>query len=289
MTKKTTESTLPATAVRTFLVTGATGSVGREVVRELQARGHFVRALTRDPSTASFPEGVEVVRGDLADPATLEAALDGVSGLHLITFTGGGYEALTTGPEIVERARKAGVRRVSVLHGGGPTPLEDAVRGSGVDWTVVRPVEFMANALNWADAIRTKAEVQAAFVDGVSAMVHEADIGAVAAVALSEAGHAGREYTITGPQALTVRDKVAALAAATGREIRLVELSEEEAADGYRAEGLDEDTVAWMIDIFKNTPPEGRTVNDTVERVTGRPARTFARWAREHVGAFREV
>ncbi|MEV8537295.1 NAD(P)H-binding protein [Streptomyces sp. NPDC051211] len=271
---------------QTYLVTGATGSVGRHVVRELQERGHAVRALTRDPSTAGLPAGVEVVRGDLTDPKGLGPALDGVVGLNLITFTGGGYEPLETGPDIVELARKAGVKRVCVLHGGGPTPLEDAVRGSGLGWTVVRPVEFMANALEWADSIRAEGTVRAAFVDGLSAMVHEADIGAVIATALAEDGHSGQDYLLTGPQALTVRDKVAAIAAATGREIRLVELSEEEAAARYRADGLDEGTIAWMIDIFKNTPPEGRTVIDTVERVTGRPARPFTRWATENAHAF---
>ncbi|MER5935264.1 NAD(P)H-binding protein [Streptomyces sp. NPDC002054] len=274
------------TDTQTYLVTGATGSVGRQVVRELQERGHAVRALTRNPSAADFPAGVEVVRGDLTDPKGLGPALEGVVGLHLITFTGAGYEPLATGPEIVEEVRKAGVKRVTVLHGGGPTPLEDAVRGSGLDWTVVRPVEFMANALGWADSILGENTVRAPFIDGLSAMVHEADIGAVVAIALTEDGHAGQDYLITGPQALTVRDKVAAIAAAVGREIRLVELSEDEVAAQHSADGLDEATVAWLIDIFKNTPPEGKTVIDTVERVTGHPARPFPQWATENANAF---
>ncbi|WP_067823263.1 NAD(P)H-binding protein [Actinomadura kijaniata] len=269
----------------TFLVTGATGTVGRQIVRELLERGQAVRALTRDPANASLPEGVEAVRGDLTDPASLAPALDGVAGLHLITF-GGGYEPLETGPEIVELARGAGVRRVTVLNGGGPTPLQDAVRASDLEWTVVAPVEFMANALDWAESVRAEDTVRAAFVDRHSAMVHEADIGAVAATALTTPGHAGEEYVVTGPQALTVRDQVAAVAAARGREIRLVELSEDEAVARWRAEGHDEETIAWFVETFKNTPPVGWTVVDTVERVTGRPARTFARWAAEHASAF---
>ncbi|WP_433324043.1 NAD(P)H-binding protein [Spirillospora sp. CA-294931] len=271
-------------APQTHLVTGATGTVGRQIVRELTERGHTVRALTRDPAKASFPQGVEAVGGDLTDPATLPPALDGVTGLHLITF--GGHAALETGPEIVELARKAGVRRVTVLHGGGPTPLEDAVRASDLHWTVVMPVEFMANALDWAESVRAEDVVRAPFADQPSAMVHEADIGAVAAVALATDGHAGKEYVVTGPQALDVRDKVAVLAAARGREIRLVEMSEAEAAAEWRAQGHDEESVAWMVETFKNIPPVGRTVVGTVERVTGRPARTFAEWAAEHKGDF---
>ncbi|WP_051855039.1 NAD(P)H-binding protein [Streptomyces sp. NRRL B-1347] len=269
------------------LVSGATGTVGREVVRELLERGQHVRALTRDPAKASFPAGVEAVRGDLTDPASLKDALAGVTGLHLITFSGAAFKPLETGPEIVRMAREAGVRRVTVLNGGGPTPLEDAVRAGGLDWTVLMPVEFMANALEWADEARTRDAVRAPFVDRLSALVHEGDIGAVAAVALTEEGHAGAEYLITGPQALTVREKVAAIAGARGRDIELVELSEEEAAERMRAEGQDEYTIAWLLDVYKNTPPEGRTVADTVQRVTGRPARPFAAWAEAHAPAFR--
>ncbi|MGA4865732.1 NAD(P)H-binding protein [Streptomyces lavendulocolor] len=269
------------------LVTGATGTVGRQVVAELLRLGRPVRALTRDPAKAGLPGGVEVVRGDLTDPESLTAALDGVSGLHLITFGGEYFAPLETGPRIVELAREAGVRRVTVLNGGGPTPLEDAVRASDLPWTVVTPVEFMANALEWADGIRTRDEVCEPFVGRLSAMVHEGDIGAVAAVALTEDGHAGQEYLVTGPELLTVRDKTDAIAAARGRAVRLVELSEAEAVARWRAEGRPQDVIDFLLEVYGDTPPEGRTVLDTVQKVTGRPARTFAEWARAHAGAFR--
>ncbi|MGR8009275.1 NmrA family NAD(P)-binding protein [Streptomyces hypolithicus] len=271
----------------TILVTGATGTVGRQVVAELIRRGERVRALTRDPAKADFPAGVETVRGDLSDPATLVPALEGVTGLHLITFGGEYFAPLTTGPEIVELAAKAGVRRVTVLNGGGPTPLQDAVEAGQTDWTVVEPVEFMANALGWADGVRTGDGVREPFVDRVSAMVHEGDIGAVAAVALTEAGHGGRTYTITGPETLTVRDKMRILAEASGREIGLTELTGEQAAEQWQQAGMPADTIGFLLDVYENTPREGRTVLDTVERVTGRPARTFTEWAAEHADAFR--
>ncbi|MFJ8588497.1 NAD(P)H-binding protein [Streptomyces sp. NPDC093595] len=272
---------------RVNLVTGATGTVGRQVVAELLRLGQPVRALTRDPATAGLPEGVEVVRGDLTDPDTLAPALVGVAGLHLITFGGAYFAPLETGPRIVELAREAGVRRVTVLNGGGPTPLEDAVRASGLPWTVVMPVEFMSNALEWAEGIRTRDEVREPFTGRLSAMVHEGDIGAVAAVALTEDGHAGQEYLVTGPEVLTLRDKTEAIAAARGRAVRLVELSEAEAVARWRAEGRPQDVIDFLLDVYGNTPVEGRTVLDTVEKVTGRPARTFRQWAREHAEAFR--
>ncbi|MFB7230718.1 SDR family oxidoreductase [Streptomyces fimicarius] len=271
----------------TILVTGATGTVGRRVVEQLLERGAHVRALTRDPARAELPAGVDVVRGDLTDPASLEPALDGVTGLHLITFGGGLFAPLETGEEILGLARKAGVRRVTVLHGGGATPMESAVRASGFDWTVVMPVEFMANALEWAPGIRSEGVVREPFVDRLSAMVHESDIGAVAAAALTEDGHGGQEYLVTGPQVLTVRDKAAAIGAARGADVELVELTEEQALESWRGQGMPEDVIAFLIDVYRDTPPEGRTVLDTVEKVTGRPARTFAQWAEEHAEHFR--
>ncbi|MFH8881681.1 NAD(P)H-binding protein [Streptomyces californicus] len=271
----------------TILVTGATGTVGRRVVEQLLARGEQVRALTRAPERAAFPAGVEVVGGDLEDPASLAPALRGVTGLHLITFGGEFFTPLETGGEILALAEEAGVRRVTVLHGGGDTPMETAVRASGFAWTVVMPVEFMANALEWAPGIRSEGVVREPFVDRLSAMVHESDIGAVAAVALSEDGHGGQEYLITGPEALTVRDKTTAIGAARGADVALVELTEEQALENWRGQGMPEDLIAFLIDVYRDTPPEGRTVVGTVEKVTGRPARTFAQWAGEHAHLFR--
>ncbi|WP_455356845.1 NmrA family NAD(P)-binding protein [Streptomyces sp. SYSU K217416] len=271
----------------TILVTGATGTVGRQVVEQLIARGANVRALTRDPAKADFPAGVEVVRGDLTDPESLVPALKGVTGLHLITFGGAAFAPLEGGERIVELAAEAGVRRVTVLHGGGPSPLEDAVRAGEPAWTVLMPVEFMSNALEWAEGIRTTGEVREPFIGRLSAMVHEADIGAVAAVALTEDGHDGRTYVITGPEVLTLRDKVDALAAASGREIGLVELSEDEAKQQWQAAGLPQETIDFLVLVYGNTPPEGRTVTGVVEQVTGRPARTFTEWAAAHADAFR--
>lgn len=277
------------TQTQKILVTGATGTVGRQVVAELLARGHAVRALTRDPARAGgFPAGVEVVQGDLTEPGSLVPALDGVTGLHLITFGGPYFAPLETGPRILELARAAGVRRVTVLHGGGPSLLEDAVRADdGVDWTVLMPVEFMANALEWADSIAGSDEVREPFVTRLSAMVHEADIGAVAAVALTEDGHGRQEYVITGPELLTVGDKVETIAAARGRDIALVELTEEQAVAQWRAAGHPEDVIGFLLEAYGNTPEVGRTVVDTVQKVTGRPARTFTQWAADHADVFR--
>lgn len=178
----------------TILVAGATGNVGRPLVERLLAAGYPVRALTRSPERAELPAGAEVVAGNLADTASLPAALTGVTAAHLITFAGADFSPLGNGPEIMELAVKAGVRRVTVLKGDlTKSPLEEAVEASGVEWTYLSPVEFMSNALEWAESVRTEGVVREPFPDSRSAMIHDGDIAAVAATALTDDGHAGQE------------------------------------------------------------------------------------------------
>ncbi|SDP35235.1 hypothetical protein [Lentzea jiangxiensis] len=134
--------------------------------------------------------------------------------------------------------------------------------------------------------MRATGEVREPFAYARSALVHEGDIGAVAAAVLVRGGHGGRTYTLTGPEALTVPDQVAAIAAATGREIRYVEQSEEEARAGMLAAGRPAEVVDLLLDWKRDMPAVGYTVVRDVEDVLGRPARSFASWAREHAGAF---
>ena len=270
----------------TTLVTGATGNVGRHTVAALAQDGHAVRALTRDPGKARLP-GAELVQGDLTDPVSLAPALDGVEAVQLITFAGREPLSEQTSAAIVRQLRAAGVRRVTVLNGGGDSPLQTAVQRSDVEWTVLVPVEFMSGALDWASSIRDEGVVRAGFVERRSAMVHDADIGAVGAAVLAAGGHGGQELPITGPEVLTPPDMVRIVGEAIGREVRLIPLTEEQARDQWRAEGFPDEVIDFFVWAHGNTPPIGYTVAPTVEKVTGRPARTFARWAREHADQFR--
>ncbi|MGK4006469.1 NAD(P)H-binding protein [Sorangium sp. So ce1036] len=269
-----------------ILVTGATGTVGSEIVKQLVEGGHHVRALSRDPARASFPAGVEAVAGDLIAPETLAAAFEGVEALHLINFGGDDHAPLETGEQIVALARQAGVRRITLLLGGTPTAFDDVVKGAGVDWTFLQPVEFMANHLEWAESIRAEGLVREPFVERLSAVVHEADIAAVAVAALTQGGHAGKTYTLTGPEALSLRQKIDILAAAAGREVKLVELTEQQARARWEAMGYPPEAIEFFVEMCRNTPEIGYTVVPTVEQVTGRRARSFAQWAAEHAAAF---
>ncbi|MEJ2852178.1 MULTISPECIES: SDR family oxidoreductase [unclassified Saccharothrix] len=282
----------------TVLVTGATGTVGRHLVDQLLAAGHRVRALTRDPDRADLPAGVEVVRGDTTDAESLRAAFTGVTAAHLINF-GHTYRPLDNGTAIAALAEQAGVRRVTMLGGWEEGTLEPAVRASTLEWTQLRPGEFMANTLaDWGPPLRTEGVVREPHGDRPSAPVHEADIAAVAATALTRDGHHGRTYPLTGPEVITPRDKVRHLAEATGRDLVFEELTPDQARALWTeqppalrifqvAPGGPAEKAAFVVGLYGRIPEAGRTTTDTVERVTGRPARTFAQWAAEHADAFR--
>ncbi|QYN37902.1 NmrA family NAD(P)-binding protein [Pseudonocardia sp. DSM 110487] len=265
----------------TTLVTGATGNTGRHVVAELVRRGERVRALTRNPAAAAFPAEVETVAGTHTSPAELGSALDGVSRLH-ITVTAGLAEV---GPELVRRAVDAGVRRISVVWGGWVGPVEQAVAESGVEWTRLEPQEFMSNTLTWIDSIRTEGVVREPY-DFPSALVHEADIGEVAAVALLEDGHAGRAYNLTGPESLTTRERIAILSRAIRRDITFVPITHEQAVERLMATGVSRADADYVIGWYAAPTDDATTVVDTVEKVTGHPARTFAQWVAEHAQCF---
>lgn len=270
-----------------ILVSGATGTVGGQIVKQLVEAGHQVRALTRNPQNANFPECVEVVVGDLARPETLIPALEGVTGLHLINFDGATYGALQTGAEIVRLAKQAGVQRVTVLMGSETGTIEEEVAKSNLNWTFLQPVEFMSNMLEWAEPIRNEGAVSAPFANRRTAIVHEADIAAVAVAALTQDVHGGKTYTITGPEVMTPVKMLQTIGEAIGRELQFIELSEEQARQRWKEEGFTDEVIEFFVWAHGNTPEIGYTVVQTVEQVTGRPARTFAQWAREHADAFR--
>lgn len=273
-----------------ILVTGATGTVGRCVVRRLLDAGHPVRALTRDPAGARLPAGVEVVAGDFTDPSSLRPALRGVERAHLVSMDG-------DGPALVDELVRAGVRRLTHLGHDDPgrpddDPLESwhrvlhrAIESSGMEWTHLFPGEFMANTWEWAPSIRADGVVRAPFGDWNSAMVHEDDIAAIVVKALLEDGHAGRAYQPTGPEPVRRRDAVRTIGEAIGREVRFVELTPEQARAQWR-DTYPPEVVEWFLEMGRH--PEGNNwVSPDVEQVLGRPGLTFDRWARDHAADFR--
>lgn len=269
----------------TILITGATGRIGRHLVTQLLDDGHHVRAITRNPATAQLPEAAEVVRGDLTDLDSLRDAFAGIEALHLITFGGDDGADLNNGAEIVSLAHESGIRRVSVLAGWAPTSIEDALKTGGLDWCRIEPVEVMCNTRDWEEEIRTHSTVST-LATYPSAMVHEADIAAVAACALTQDGHTGQNYRVTGPEALTPAERSGVLSEVIGRPIRHIQLTEEQERERLATHGFGDDYVEFGIHLAINPPEAAGQVLDTVPRITGRPSRTFTQWAHENATAW---
>ncbi len=268
-----------------ILVTGATGRVGRHLVSQLLAEQHTVRALTRHPDAAGLPPGARLVRGDLTDVSTLTEAFRGVDAVHLITVGGDDGADLANGADLVELAQRCGVRRATVLGGWDVTSVEAALQDSEIAWARLEPGEFMANTLDWVDEVREHDRVST-LAGWPSAVVHEADIASVAVTALTEDGHGGRAYPLTGPEALTPADRTRLLAEALGRPLTHVQLNEDQERERLSAHGLGEEYVEFGIQLATHPPEAAGRVLDTVPRLTGRPARTFRQWAREHAPLF---
>ncbi|MFJ1891233.1 SDR family oxidoreductase [Streptomyces sp. NPDC088170] len=194
-----------------ILVTGATGNIGSALLEELRARGVGpLRGLTRDAARVAFPDGVEAMEGDFAEPASLKPAMAGVRSLFLVSRPG-------PDTDILDVARQAGVEHVVLVSSitarthprlgpaGENLAVERSLKASGMAWTILRPTQFASNALMWAAAVRGHETVRAPYADTALPTIHPADIAAVARVALTGPGHRGHTYALTGPEPVTTR------------------------------------------------------------------------------------
>lgn len=269
-----------------ILVIGASGMVGGALTKQLSDKGIEVRAATRDPHT-TLPNGAQRVTVDLAHPHTLDDALDGVDAVHLIwPFFEPGEE---TRRKVAPIARLLGerVRRVVYVSalGAADDPnsfwhvVEDAISHEVPEWTILRPTGFAANARQWQSQLRHGDVVRWPFGELARPLIHERDIAAVSAVALTEGGHHGQRYVITGPSHLTQREQVAEIGSATGRSLRWEELDPQRAHAEF---GMPE----FMLDAWDEMRHTPEPVTDVVQQLTGQPARTFADWARDHAADF---
>ncbi|MFI6231541.1 NAD(P)H-binding protein [Micromonospora echinospora] len=276
-----------------ILVTGATGNVGGAVVTRLHAAGVPVRALVR--GRADVPEGVQAVRGDLGDPASLDPALEGVDSVFLMWPFLSAEGASDVLDVIGKRARRvvylssAGVRdeeepgeAITMFH----TELERLVGASGLEWTALRPTGFASNTLGWAEGIRRTGTVRAPLARLARPLVHEADLAAVAVKALTSDALLGARPLITGPELVTQERQVALISEAIGRPVRFEEVSLDEAIEQMKAAGYPAELVEAVMPAQAAMLDNPEPVTDEVERITGTPARSFREWAMDHAADF---
>ncbi|MFF0200710.1 NAD(P)H-binding protein [Streptomyces sp. NPDC005017] len=280
-----------------IVVTGATGNVGRALVRTLAAAGERVTATSRGVAQGDVPAGVLARRADLTDVAGLRPVFDGADALFL--QSGGPSARLLPTAALLEAAAAGGVKRVvllssqgvatrpdSVSHGGVARAVEEAVRASGLEWTILRPGGFASNSYAWAESVRTARTVAAPFGDTGLPVVDPDDIADVAAVALRAGEHGGRIYELTGPALVTPRQQAAAIGSALGEPVRFVEQSRAQAL-AVLTRFMPEPVAETTLSILGEPNAAERRVGADVERVLGRPAGSYEEWARRNAPAFR--
>src|SRR5215218_3566340 len=281
-----------------ILVIGGTGNVGRQVVDQLRRTGARFRVMARSPDAAGLPPQVEVVRGDLTVPETLDRCLQEVDTVFLVWVA-----PPTAAPGALKRIADH-ARRIVFLTAPLKTPhpffqqpnpsrdmverIERLIEASGLDWTFLRAAMFAGNARHfWGPQIRTGDVVRWPYLDAATAPTDERDLAAVAVRTLCEDGHAGAEYVVTGPQSLTQAEQVHTIGRAIGRSLRVEEIS----PDAARSELLpvlgSSTFVNTLLSAWAAAIGQPAFVTSTCADVTGAPPRTFLEWATDHAAGFR--
>jgi len=268
------------------------------VVSQLLGMDVRVRAMARSPESAGLPPAVEVVRGDLTVPATLDRCLDGVDAVFLMWVA----PPAATGPALERIAKRS--RSVVFLSSPHQTPhpffqqpnpmaslhaeIERLIQSSGLQWTFLRPGMFAANALFWwAPQIRAGDVVRWPYAAAPTAPIHTRDIAAVAARALVEEEHGGADYVLTGPQSLSQLEQVNTIGEVIGRALKFEEMSPE--TTPHEMAAIMPVSIANMLcDAWAAALGQPAFVTSTVAEITGTPARTFRDWVVDHASEFRQ-
>jgi uncharacterized protein YbjT (DUF2867 family) len=281
-----------------ILVIGGTGTIGSQVTKQLAAAGADVRAMVRNPGAAHFPSQVELVRGDLTVPGTVDPCLNGIDAVFLVW---------TAPPDTIEPVLERIARHAKrivflsapyktahpMVQAGQPNPMtallariERQIAESGMEWTILRPGMFAANARHWwGPQIRAGDVVRWPYLDVSTSPVDERDIAAVAVHALGDHGHAGAEYVLTGPQELTQRQQIETIARAIGRELRIEEMTPDEVRRLWAAT-WPEPAINMLLTAWGASVGHPAFITSTVAEVLGTPARTFQQWAADHTAEF---
>jgi uncharacterized protein YbjT (DUF2867 family) len=282
---------------RPVLVTGATGTIGRDVAKRLSGKGVSVRAGVRDQAKAKkeLPD-IALVPFDFENEKTFSAALEGVEKVFLLPpLLPNQVEVMNA---FVDAAKRAGVLHIVKLSAIGvddeaqPTAIkshganERHIRKSGVAFTFLRPNSFMQNFITYFPP--RNGAIYLPWGNGTASFVDTRDIASVAAKVMRSDGHAGRIYTLTGPATLGIAEVALILSEVTGREFKYVDVPEAAARDGMLQAGVP----PWQVDLVLelhavNKQNRWSAVTSDVEKVTGTPPTDFAQFARDHADKFR--
>lgn len=281
-----------------YLITGAGGNVGSQLVSQLSAAGHRVRAYVRDPAKVApfgWGEQVDIAVGDYATPDAFANALEGVQGVFLMNIgDADGFRRLVS--RIAERRVPRVVFLSTTMVDMAPDTMlarmhrekEDIIRAANLDARFLRPTGFMSNAYLWLPGIRAQGVVQNPMGEGRAAPIAPDDIAAVAAQALTDASLTETVMTLTGGEIINVPEQVAVLARALDRPLRCVDITVETAIESLVRAGVPQpaaESVAKSYEAVK--AGRGAASTDTVERVLGRKPLAFGEWLNAHIERFR--
>ncbi len=283
-----------------ILVTGASGTVGSEVVRALSARGAKVRAAYRSLEKAEQARkaGIEATLLDFDRRETVQSSLQGAQKVFLMAPPNPAQAAQER--VVVEEAKNAGVGhmvKLSVWHAPSAgivfarahQEIEKLILDLGIPYTFLRPNGFMQNLLGSVSTIRTQGIFYSTTEDAACSMIDARDIASVAATVLTESGHEGKAWNLSGPEALSNYQIAEKLSASLGRRIRYVNLAEQDFREALLSAGVPEWNVEGLLDLMRYYKTgAAREVTPWVERVTGKKPRSFDQFARDHLSAFRE-
>ena len=284
-----------------LLITGATGKVGSALLDNLGNAAINLRALTRDESKAGSLEdrGIEAFVGDFLEPETLGSALEGVSTVFLLTPIH--PEQVSQATNVIEAAKGSGkdprVVRLSVHQASHQAPtrisrqhaeIEDTLAASGLTYTLLRPQSFMQNTLMAAPTVASEGRIYQPMKEGRLGMIDARDIGEAAAKVITEEGHQGKTYTLTGPAAISFHDIAGTLSEVLGEEVTYIPVPPERAKEAMLGRGIPE----WMADAlneYAKAHSEGYSdwTTDGFERLTGHSATSYKEFATDFEQVFR--
>jgi uncharacterized protein YbjT (DUF2867 family) len=285
------KSTVTKETTVTIVVTGATGNVGRPLVCELAAAGVHVRAVTRTPETAGFPDGVEAV-------SSAVDALPGASAVFLNSRALGADLA-----DVVALAGQCGVaklvalsainadddfsRQPSRFRGDRNKEVEQLAIDSGLSWVSLRPGVFASNFIGmWSAQLRAGDVVGGPYAAASMAPIVDTDIAAVAAQLLLTEDFDRQQLPLTGPQTFTNAELIEIIGTVLDRPLRYVEAPPDVVRQRFVDLGLGAEFADAYMAMLADTLDKPTLVTRDVEKITGRPATTFAQWVAEHRGLF---
>src|SRR6266567_1585498 len=283
---------------KTVLVTGATGTIGRDVAKILSENAVPIRAGVRDQAKARKQFGADIALAtfDFEDAASFPGALKGIEKVFLLPPLMPNQVEVANA--FVDAAKRASVRHIVKLSaiGADTSPPytfgkwhaanEQHIRESRLAFTFLRPNSFMQNFITYFQP--RDGTIYLPWGNGKASFVDARDIAAVAAEALTSDGHEGKTYTLTGPAALGIAEVASILSETAGREINYLDVPESAARDGMLQAGLPQWQVEPILELHAtNKQNRWTAVTADVEKVTGKPPTDFAQFARDHVEKFR--